>query len=86
MRFVEIKNEEQLDMQTLQRARDRMVGERTALINQLCAILLERGVTVPQACRTLAQHLATMLDGNNDATLSPRISILAEVLTRGRIR
>ena len=31
MRFVELKSEEQLDMQTLHRARDRLVGERTAL-------------------------------------------------------
>jgi hypothetical protein len=33
MRFVELKSEEQLDMQTLHRACDRSVGERTALIN-----------------------------------------------------
>jgi transposase len=32
MRFVELKSEEQLDMQTVHRARDRLVGERTALI------------------------------------------------------
>ena len=34
MRFVELKAEEQLDMQTLHRIRDRLVGERTALLNQ----------------------------------------------------
>src|SRR6202035_3139544 len=34
MRFVELKSQEQLDMQTLHRSRDRLVGERTALINQ----------------------------------------------------
>ena len=44
MRFVELKSPDQLDMQTLHRARDRLVAERTALINQLRAILLERGV------------------------------------------
>ena len=44
MRFVELKSQEQLDMQTLHRSRDRLVGERTALINQLRAILLERGI------------------------------------------
>ena len=43
MRFVELKSEAQLEMQSLHRARDRLVGERTALINQLRAILLERG-------------------------------------------
>ncbi len=53
MRFVELKSETQLDMQSLHRARDRLVGERTALINQLRAVLLERGVIVPQGRRKL---------------------------------
>src|SRR3712207_5759505 len=35
MRFVELKAETQLDMQSLHRARDRLVGGRTALTNQL---------------------------------------------------
>src|SRR6202142_2505233 len=48
MRFVELKSPDQLDMQTLHRSRDRLVGERTALINQLRAILLERGLVAPQ--------------------------------------
>ena len=47
-RFVEMKTEDQLDMQTLHRSRERLVGERTALINQLRAILLDRGIVVPQ--------------------------------------
>lgn len=48
MRFVELKSEDQLDMQILHRARDRLVNERTALANQIRAILLERGITLPQ--------------------------------------
>jgi transposase len=40
LRFVAVKSQDQLDMQTLHRSRDRLVGERTALINQLRAILL----------------------------------------------
>ena len=35
MRFVELKREEQLDMQTLHRVRDQLVGERTSLMNQI---------------------------------------------------
>src|SRR5689334_22612331 len=54
MRFVELKSEERLDMQTVHRARDRLVGERTALINQLRAIVLERGITAPKGRRKLA--------------------------------
>jgi transposase len=53
MHFVEVKSEAQLDMQTLHRARERLVGERTSLINQLRAILLERGISVPQGRRKL---------------------------------
>lgn len=75
MRFVELKSEEQLDMQTLHRARDRLVGERTALMNQVRAILLERGMTVRQGRRRLEQHLADM-DGQGD--LSERMRRLTE--------
>ena len=57
MRFVKLKSE-QLDMQTLHRARDRLVGGRTALINQLRVILLERGITVAQGRRKLERHLS----------------------------
>jgi transposase len=48
-------------MQSLHRARDRLVGERTALITQLRAFLLERGVIVPQGRRKLELSLETLL-------------------------
>jgi transposase len=73
MRFVELKSQEQLDMQTLHRARDRLVGERTALINQLRAILLERGIVVPQGRRKLEQELMILIDEKQGAGLSPRV-------------
>src|ERR671912_803142 len=78
MRFVELKGEEQLDMQSLHRARDRLVGERTALINQLRALLLERGLVAPQGRRKLERHLAAMLDEGSDVPLSPRVRALVE--------
>ena len=76
MRFVEVKSEAQLDMQTLHRSRDRLVGERTALINQLRAILLERGLVVPQGKRKLEQYLVTMMDEHEGRGLSLRIKTL----------
>jgi transposase len=78
MRFVELKSESQLDVQTLHRARDRLVGERTALINQLRAVLLERGVTIPQGRRKLEQHLDAMTASDDDHSLSPRIRRLID--------
>jgi transposase len=75
MRFIQLKSEEQLDMQTLHRARDRLVGERTALINQLRAVLLERGITVAQGRRELERHLAGMAAQRG---LSQRMRVLIE--------
>jgi transposase len=76
MRFVELKSQDQLDMQTLHRSRDRLVGERTALINQLRAILLERGMVAPQGKRKLEQFLSVLMDEQDGAGLSPRMVIL----------
>ena len=71
MRFVELKSQDQLDMQTLPRSRDRLVGERTALINQLRAILLERGMVAPQGKRKLEQFLIVLMDEQGGARIEP---------------
>jgi len=78
MRFVELKSQDQLDMQTLHRSRDRLVGERTALINQLRAILLERGMVAPQGKRKLEQFVIVLMDEQGGAGLSPRMILLVE--------
>jgi transposase len=76
MRFVEIKTEAQLDMQTLHRSRDRLVGERTALINQLRAVLLERGIVVPQGKRKLEHYLIDLMQEPEGRGLSARMRML----------
>ena len=78
MRFVELKSEAQLDMQTLHRARDRLVGARTALINQLRGILLERGITLPQGRRKLHRQLALLLEEDGGLLISSRMMALVE--------
>ena len=79
MRFVELKSEAQLDMQSLHRARDRLVGERTALINQLRAVLLERGIVVSQGRRKLECYVDALL-AEEKIRLSSRIGLLVEDL------
>jgi transposase len=76
MRFVELKSADQLDMQTLHRSRERLVGERTALINQLRAVLLERGIVVPQGKRKFEQYLVVMMDERDGEGLSARMRML----------
>jgi transposase len=46
MRFVPIKTNDQLDLQSLHRERERWVMRRTAAINQVRGLLLERGITL----------------------------------------
>jgi transposase len=56
MRFVPVKSIEQQDLQSLHRARERVVCARTALINHMRGLLGEYGVVLPQgAWRFLAQ-------------------------------
>jgi len=77
MRFVELKSEAQLEVQSLRRVRGRLVTERTALINQLRALLLERGITAPQGRRKLERLLPEILaDDHND--LGSRLRRLIE--------
>jgi transposase len=49
MRFVELKSEEQLDVQTLHRVLDRLVGEHTSLTNQIRRYS-ESGIFVTCCC------------------------------------
>jgi transposase len=79
MRFVPVKSEAQSDIQALHRARSRLVAERTALINHLRALLLERGIVVAQGRRKLEDALTVFAD-EDDPRLSPRMQVLIEDL------
>jgi len=79
MRFVPFKSDEQLDLQALHRVRSRLVGQRTAVINQIRAFLLEHGVPVRQGPGALRQALPSILAQQTD-TLSSRIIRLIEGL------
>src|SRR5246500_3687431 len=72
MKFVATKPAEQLDLQALHRVRERLVSQRTGIINQIRAFLLERGVAVRQGLRFLRAELPRILATTCDA-LSPRM-------------
>src|ERR1700730_15812672 len=59
MRFVPIKTDDQLDLQSLHRVRERWVVRRTSVINQIRGLLLERGVTI----RKGRHHIEVSLPG-----------------------
>lgn len=74
MRFVSLKSEDQLDLQILHRVRERLVNARTALINQLRAVLLERGIILPKGRINLMRRLEDLMAG--DPAVSARTRML----------
>src|ERR1035437_2092058 len=62
MRFVPIKTDDQLDMQSLHRVRERWVMRRTAIVNQVRGLLLERGITLPKGRSHLDAALPRILE------------------------
>lgn len=78
MRFVSIKSEEQLDLQVLHRVRERLVAARTALTNQLRAVLLERGIILPKRRAPLKLRLGELMAG--DLQISARARRLLDDL------
>ena len=75
MRFVPVKNEAQLDLQALHRVRDRWIGRKTAVINQIRGFLLEHGITVPVGPAHLKRQIPSILE-DADNLLSPRMRTL----------
>jgi transposase len=79
MKFVATKTADQLDLQALHRVRERLVSQRTGIINQIRAFLLERGIAVRQGQRFLRAELPRILATPSDV-LSPRMVHLIENL------
>jgi transposase len=79
MKFVATKTADQLDLQALHRVRERLVSQRTGIINQIRAFLLERGVAVRQGQRFLRAELPRILATPPDV-LSPRMVRVIEDL------
>jgi transposase len=66
MRFVEPKTEEQQARAVLFRGRERLVRQRTELVNALRAVLYEFGYTAPQGLRQLKRIEAIVEEPNSD--------------------
>lgn len=62
MRCVPLKSHDQLAMQAAHRVRQRFITERTATVNQMRALLLEYGITVPIGRRVFERALPQILE------------------------
>jgi transposase len=79
MRFVAVKTPQQQELQMQHRVRSRLVGRRTALVNQVRGFLLEQGITVGQGIHVARRRLPEVLeDADNELTNGMR-ELLAEL-------
>src|SRR4029434_7816315 len=59
---VPIKSVEQQDLQALHRVRERLVKNRTALVNQVRGLLREYGIVIPQGIARLRKRLPRVIE------------------------
>src|SRR5919109_5582045 len=79
MRFVPTKSVDQLDLQALHRVRSRLVSQRTAIVNQARAFLLERGIAVRQGLRFLRHALPDILANRIDVLTPRMVNMIADL-------
>jgi len=66
MRFVPTKEVDQQDIQALHRVRERLMGARTALVNEVHGLLHEYGNRAPQRVAKFRQAVVGILESEKD--------------------
>lgn len=77
-KFVSIKTIEQQDMQSILRIRERLVGNRVSLSNQIRGLLLEYGIDIAQGFCNLKKKIPLLLDVSNEQLTAQMKEVLAE--------
>ena len=65
MRFVPPKSSEQLALQAVHRIRQRLVSDRTRLVNQVRGLLAEHGIAIARDISRLRSALTRIIDGDD---------------------
>jgi transposase len=66
MRFVPPKEVEQQDIQALHRVRERLIGARTALVNEVHGLMNEYGIVIPKGVSKFRQVVVGKLESEKD--------------------
>lgn len=75
MRFVSPKNIEQQSIQSVHRVRERLIGNRTALVNQIRGLLAEYGIIAAKGITRIRKQLPIIIE-NIDSELTEDDRIL----------
>ena len=84
MRFVSIKRIEHQDIQALHRVRERLIKERTALVNQIRGLLSEYGIILPMGVHNVRKGLPAILDDIENELTSVARELFADLYTELR--
>src|SRR3974377_271508 len=79
MKFVATKTANQLDLQAMHRVRERLVSQRTGIINQIRAFLLERGMPVRQGLRFWRAELPRILAPPPDVLSARMVQVISDL-------
>ena len=66
MRFVPTKDVDQQDIQALHRVRERLIGERTALVNEVHGLMNEYGIVIPKGVSKFRRAVVEKLEFEKD--------------------
>ena len=79
MSFVSLKSLEQLDLQALHRARERLVQNRTRLVNQARGFLMERGILIGTGRHVFQRELRLLLEDGSLCLMAGMVQMLSEM-------
>ena len=79
MRFVSLKSIEQQDIQALHRYRQRLIQQRTALVNQIRGLLSEYGIIVPQGITYIRKQLPQILESQENELTKLGLEIFSDL-------
>jgi transposase len=82
MRFVPIKTVEQQAILTVHRARELLVAERTAVVNQIRGLLLEYGKAIAPGIQRLRRELPAVLSAEDDEVPTLARTVVTELQAR----
>ncbi|VVE47487.1 IS110 family transposase [Pandoraea soli] len=84
MRFVPVKSIEQQDVQSLHRARSRLVNNRTGLVSQMRGILAERGIVFAQSITRARREIPTIVADTSNALTPLAREMLSDLIDQLR--
>jgi transposase len=81
MRFVPIKNDVQLDIQSMHRVRSYYIKQRTALMNMMRGLLAESGIAIAKGQANVIRELKVLLDDECERLRSAEKSLMRRLKT-----